>query len=754
MKYLPSSRALSLLAATALATVAAVACSSSDEESGKATACADDKVYFQEQVWTKVLSGSCVSCHSSDGAAKGTRLVLSRAGDARDQNYRAVVALANPKNGTLLLDKPTGRAASHGGGALLDPASPEAGFLKAFLDRQKGQCGQPSQAASLNQRQIRRLTRDEYGNTLRDLLGVEGEHFAAALPADTVADGFDNQAGALQMSTLFVDKARTNAEEVGEKVDLTRVLDCKPKAGAELECVDSMIRSFGSRAFRRPITDAEVGRYRSVYGATQSEGFEQGVRAIVTTMIQSPNFLFRTELGEKAADGWNKLTPYEIASELSYLFWKSMPDAELFDAAKAGTLSEPEVVLAQAKRLLASPKAHASMARFVDQWLELDRLPQAIKDEKTYPGFDDALRNDLHAETVAFFDHVARSPEGTFKELLTANYTYVTGKAASFYGITPGPDGRAPVNDGRLGILTQASILAVAATPSSASPIRRGKLVREKFFCQSIPPPPPGLSAQLAAVDPNLPNRERFTKHSTDKACASCHRLMDPIGFGFEAFDGVGKPVASADVSGEITGTDRTNGRFNGVVELESKLAESSDAQECFARLWVRYAYGIKESDESRALASELAHELGAEGTKLTFLFASLVRADHVFRRRADAGEAAPNPGAPSPAPAPAPGAVLDSGTTQPPSPGGTSPGLDVKVENVEQYEGYQRNVTVTNLAATGVDWSVKLPKSGAIYHSWNTDFTEVSDGWVFVGKSYNKHLDPGQTTTFGFQAK
>lgn len=751
-----TSRLTTSLGVIVLAGAAALAaCSREDEGDDAGLGCADDKQYFESEVWTKVLVGkTCIGCHNADGPAQNTRMVLSSDPADLEKNFETVRAFAKGEGKALLAQKPSGAAGSHGGGTLFAPDSPEAQILAGFVERQSGRCTTLTESSvSLNQRQIRRLTRDEYGNTLRDLLNVEGG-YAAALPADTVADGFDNQAGALQTGTLFVDKLRTNAEAIAKAVEIARVASCTPAQGQEASCAESSIRSFGARAFRRPLTDAEVTRYRGVYDlASSGDGFDGGIRAVVETMLQSPGFLYRTELGTKGTDGFDRLTPWEIASELSYLFWKSMPDQKLFDLAASGDLSKPEVVLEQAARLLEDPRGKQAMARFVEQWLDLERLPQSVKDEATYPGFDEALRKDLREETVAFFDHVARSPEGSLQELLTATYTYPVGKAAAYYGITAGEGGRAATQAGRAGILTHASVLAVQATPGSASPVRRGKLVREKFFCQAIAPPPPGVSAQLAPIAEGTPNRERFTQHSADPACASCHKLMDPVGFGFEGFDGVGKMVQGADVSGEIVATASTNGAFDGVVDLQDKLAKSVDVQDCFARLWIRYAYGIKESDASLALASSMAQTFAGSGTRMRTLLTSLITSDQIFRRVTDADDGVASVPPPSSDPStPPPATGTPDASTPPPS--GTSPGVTADVETVQQGDAYQKNVTVTNTGTTAVEWKVKLAKQGTIFNAWNTDYTEQADGWLFVGKDYNRRLEPGQSTTFGFQAR
>jgi len=733
-----------------------------DGAAAKASAaCPDTQSFFASEVWQGPLSTRCIGCHVAGGPAGGTRMVLSKNPADAQKNYETVAKIASlaDAGGELLVAKPTAKV-PHGGGAVLQEGSDGALVLAAFTDKVKGTCSSSGAAtAQLNGRQIRRLTRDEYGNTVRDLLHVDGD-YASKLPSDPVTGGFDNNAGALTVSTLFADKLRTNAEDIAKAVDLQTIVPCTPAAGKEADCAATFVRTFGERAFRRPLTDAEAARTMALYTQVAAgEGHEAGVRAVVNAALVSPSFLYTTELGETKDGGWDELTPWEIASELSYLFTRSMPDQALFDAARDGSLAKKDVIAAQAARLVALPSSRQAFARFVSQWLDLDKINQAVKDEKTYPNFDAALRTDLVDETVSLYDRVARDEQGSFKDLLTATSTQVTARVAQFYGLPAAPDGQLrPVADGRVGILTHGSILATQATPSSASPVRRGKLVRERFFCMPLAPPPPGVAAQLPPVDPSLPNRARFTEHSKNPACASCHKQMDPIGFGFEGFDGAGKPVANADVSGEILMTQGTDGPFHGVVDLQAKLAASAEVQECFVHQVLRFAYGIDDQGAAADAAKKIAGAFAANGTKLRALLVAFTQEDHFVKRHTDPDVGAPGPGAPPPPPpsqGPPPGSGGGGGDAGAPPPLGNDPNLVVDVKTQSQGgTAYQDDVTLTNKGTQPITWTVTLPKAGTIFNAWNTDYSESNGNFVFVGKDYDRTVSPGQTVTFGFQAK
>ena len=741
--------------------------------------CPDDPQYFKDKIWP-TLAVQCIGCHSSDGLARTSRLGLTRSDDATTTraNFEMVRDLALEKQGSVsvLLLRPSGRYSSgHPGGTLISEGSATYADFQTFVERVSGDGShcrkEPPQtcmagSTTLGPRQLRRLTRLEYDATVRDLFQITSE-WGKSFPPDDVVDGFDGNAAALKVGPLLADKYAGAAEEIAALVakDPGKLAPCAVDGGDA--CAATLVGDVGGRVFRRPLTSGELSRYQNLFKVGAAGGFSEGARIVLAAMLQSPSFLYRSELGVRQNDGTYALTPYEIASELSYLFWGSMPDAELFAAARDGTLSEPGTLLAQAKRLLASPRSRAMLDHFAVQWLDIAGLSQIVKDEMVYPGLTPALREAMRAETLALFDHIARRDDGKLGELLTAPYTFVNDDLAAFYGIAAPPgDGGAGglrrVDVGaahRGGVLTHASVLATQAKPTIPSPIHRGKLVRERFLCQKPAPPPPGLNAQLPPVDPKLSNRERFAAHSKNEPCASCHRLLDPIGFAFEGFDGIGKYVGAADTTGQIVDSPHTDATFDGPLALARILAESTDVQSCFALEWFRYATGLTENQELSCLVEEVGRTFKASGASLPELFVALTKTAHFRMRRGNPDGATTPPG-------------VDGGVVTPPGDGGTppppvqdagtprdagtppSPDIEVARKNDSQWDkGYCDSVTVTNKGTSAVEWVIVLSVEGTINQIWNAVNTGASGQVTFRGVDFNKRLDPGQSGSFGFCA-
>ncbi|MET0593468.1 MAG: DUF1592 domain-containing protein, partial [Polyangiaceae bacterium] len=487
--------------------------------------CPDDSQFFREKIWP-TLSVQCIGCHSTQGLAKTSRLVLATTADddAMRRNFETVRKVALEKQGStsVLVLRPAGRYSSgHPGGALITEGTATYADFATFSERVAGDgtnCGKEpprscTGAANLGPRQLRRLTRREYDNTVRDLFGIAST-WGAAFPPDDVVDGFDGNAAALRVGSLLADKYAVAAEEIATAVlqDPAKLASCA-SAGNET-CATTIITDTGARIFRRPLASGENSRYQTRYRAGAADGFGEGVKMVLAAMLQSPAFLYRTEIGVRQSDGTYALTPYEIASELSYLFWGTLPAAELLAAARDGSLGDPTTIAAQAKRLFDSPKSRAMLDHFAAQWLDVDRLGQLVKDEIVYPGFGTALRASMRAETLAFFDYVVRGGTGKLPELFTAPYSFLNDDLAKFYGVASSGSGselrKVDVSAGhRGGVLTHGSILATQAKPTTMSPIHRGKLVRERLLCQPLPPPPPGVVAQPPPLDPSLTARDR-----------------------------------------------------------------------------------------------------------------------------------------------------------------------------------------------------------------------------------------------------
>jgi hypothetical protein len=437
-----------------------------------------------------------------------------------------------------------------------------------------------------------------------------------------------------------------------------------------------------------------------------------------------------------------------------------MPDAELMTAADQGALETDAQIEAQAKRLLQDPRSDAIIERFVTSWLELDRLDSAPKDPMTYPEWNEQLRNSLRTETLTFVKHVVRKGEGTLPELLDAAYTFVNAELATYYGVSAPavPAGEfGMVNlagTNRAGILTHASMLATHGKPAGSSPIHRGKLVRERLLCQPLPPPPPGIVAQPPPVDLTKSTRERYSTHATESLCRSCHELVDPIGFAFEHFDGIGRYRADEnglpiDATGEILSTSATNSKFDDAPALASILANSPDVQECYARQWIRYGYGLLDEGPLSCLSDGVATDFQSGNLKVLDLLVSLTKTPHFLERRADPidpGTIDPSGGTGGMGGA---GGAGGSGG----SPGPISPIAFTTTVDSDWGAGYQLSVQVTNIGSEKITWTVAFKVEGTIATLWDASSAESNGVTTFKGTQWNGTLDPGQSASFGFVA-
>lgn len=492
---------------------------------------------------------------------------------------------------------------------------------------------------------IRRMTRFEYDRTVHDLLGDEARPARGFAPEEQ-AYGFDNNATALVVSGLLGEQYLAAAEQLAAAADLARLLPCDPVADGELACAARFVKSFGKRAYRRPLDDEQLGSLLEVFRAARADAsFEVAIRAVVSAMLQSPYFLYRVELGAPAAAGATTTTldGWEMASRLSYFLWGTMPDDALFEAAANDELATPAQIEAQARRMLKDPRARAVVADFHDQLFDLpalDTIPKAA------PDFDDVIRADLKAETRLFLDDVFWN-DGRFEALFTAPWTYVSEPLARFYGVAGAPaSGFAKVAvdpERRGGVLTQGSFLAIHARADQSSPIHRGKFVREKLLCQPIPPPPNDVQINAPAVDPETSTRQRFEQHEKDPVCAGCHHLMDPIGFGFEHYDPTGRwrdvdGKTAIDASGRILDSLDANGAFDGALQLQERLRRSGQVRSCVVTQWFRYGYGRGETTVDRCTIAGLDAAFAKAGYDLRELLVALTQTPAFRLRRVDGG--------------------------------------------------------------------------------------------------------------------
>ncbi len=490
---------------------------------------------------------------------------------------------------------------------------------------------------------VRRLTRDEYENTIVELASdtsKPGKNF----PPEARALGFNNIADAQTVTAVLAEAYQTAASGIAERATAkgSTLLGCSETDAA---CVDGFIQRFGSRAYRRPIAVDEAARLRKVYDwGTKNTTALDGVRMVIEVLMQSPDFLYRPELGAgAAASGVVHLSSYEMATRLSYLFRGSMPDQPLLDAAAADQLKTPEQVLAQAQRLLADVRARDTFKSFHRQWLDLDAVAGIERDPKLYAGFTDAIPALLQQETEAFIDHVIFEDGGKLSTLLTAPYTMANNALATFYGLAaPAGEAFAVVQTDpaqRKGLLTQGSLLALQSKPLQTSPVHRGKFVRESLLCQFLPPPPANLVITPPELNPSLTTRQRFGQHSADPSCAGCHQQMDPLGLGFEHFDAVGRwrqtennlPI---DATGKLVLTD-VDSDFDGAAALADKLASSEQVADCMLKEWARFSFGRSETVEDACTLEHTKAKFKEAGHDIKQLVLALTQTDAFLYRKA-----------------------------------------------------------------------------------------------------------------------
>lgn len=458
---------------------------------------------------------------------------------------------------------------------------------------------------------VRRLTHVEYNNTVADLLGDRSAP-ADDFSADIAQNGFTNNAAALTVSPALVEQYMSAAEQLSRAatVDLVALLGCDPMSAGEQACVEAFIADFGERAWRRPLSDAERTRLLGVF-TTAREEFELDVaiQLVLQVVLQSPQFIYMLEPAPPGAAPGSvvPLDAWQLATRLSYFLLGSTPDSGLMAAAKAGELSTPEQVAAEARRLLTLGRARERIGLFFTEWLYLRNVDRMQKDPTLFPDYDLTLGPLLRQQVELFAQSVILDQQGSAVDLLTAPYSFISPELAPIYGVAPPADpGFTRVDldpSRRAGLLTHAGLLASLAKADQTDPVHRGKFVRERLLCETVPPPPPNANITPPPITPGSTTRERFAQHQADPVCASCHALMDPIGLGFEHYDALGQwrdldsglPVVA---TGEIEGSD-VAGTFDGALELVNKLAQSRQVMDCLAETWFRFALGrsIAEGD-------------------------------------------------------------------------------------------------------------------------------------------------------------
>jgi hypothetical protein len=430
---------------------------------------------------------------------------------------------------------------------------------------------------------LRRLTNAEYDASVQALFGTKQTPAASTFAADSTQSGYslnEGQVVASQMAKSLDTAAIALVTEARGNGTLASLSPCADPVNGGAACAMTFINTFGAQVYRRPVQSDEASNLATVYqaavtGDTGSSPYNDGIDLITRAMLQSPGFLYVTELGPNppSMDSTVTLTPYELASTMSYLLTAAPPDSELMQAAAAGNLSSPDDLEAQARRLLAnSPGAPTRLVRLVREWLGIDSIGQIAKDMNWYPDFMSlnaaAVMDD---ETTSFINEVLQNQSGTVGELLTAPYTIISPTSAvtssaissyysKFYGVT-GSSGEVSLagakGGARIGILNQGAFSSVYAHASTSAPILRGVAVMRRIACIAVPdpstlnitvPPPPAPDASNPET-----TRALFDVHGTTPMCNTCHSMIDAFGFTFEGYDGMGEyRTIAADSKGQV----------------------------------------------------------------------------------------------------------------------------------------------------------------------------------------------------------
>jgi len=500
--------------------------------------------------------------------------------------------------------------------------------------------------AKLPAARIWRLTGREYLASARELLGLEAPP-DIELEVDPIVDGYKNNANALSVSTRFAGQLQKAGETLATPglAQFPRYSGCDASAVADETCVQKFIQNFGTRAFRRPVTSEETAAYLDVYRAgVLDDNAAGGVRLVVQTLLQSPHFLYRSELGTAQPDNSSaivRLNGYELASELSYSLWGTPPDDKLLAAAASGALTSTAELESQGRRLLADPRARSLVSDFASQWLALQDPSAPLRDPVKFPEFA-AVKTDMFAEFTQLSQELFLGAGATLGAVFSSKSTFVTKSLADYYGLPAVAAGDALqstplLGTPRSGLLTSGALIASWSRDLDTAPMSRGRRILDRVLCQALPPPPAALDVPAVPQLVNATTRERYAIHAQNPLCTGCHATLDGVAFALENFDSVGryrstengKPI---DASGQIQNGGDVDGTFSNMAELASRLSRSATARGCLARQYVRFAAGTGTAGDE-CLIQGLVDAAAKRGDAPTELMVALITSDF-FRAR------------------------------------------------------------------------------------------------------------------------
>lgn len=499
---------------------------------------------------------------------------------------------------------------------------------------------------------IRRLTKVEYGNTLHDLFGV-GPAIADALPDEVFGAGYLNTLSPLQteqylaIANEVLDQVLASGGVPPTKVQ-KRLFGETPGTGTdEREEARKVARSLARNGYRRPPSEAELDVLLRVFDlARENElAYQDALRLMLKAVLVSPQFLFITPAMEPESDqSIIPLDDFQLASRLSYLLWATMPDAELSSLADRGSLHEPVVLRAQIQRLLEDRRSRALFDGFGAQWLGLGSLESKTFDTDKFPQMTAAMRSAMYDEARLFFECIV-SENRSLVDFVDCDYTFLNGTIATLYGLdkeVTGPQWRKVklTDSNRGGILGMPGILATTSFPSRTSPVKRGVWVLEQVLGEHVPPPPPNVPAldkQDKKTVADLTLRQRTELHQTDAVCANCHKILDPIGFGLENFDAIGRWRDQDDAGGAIdaSGELPDGKRFASPKELKAIIAaRSNDLARNLTEKLLAYALCRQLEGYDEIVVDNMMDTIATDGYRMRTLITEIVTSYPFTHRR------------------------------------------------------------------------------------------------------------------------
>ena len=498
---------------------------------------------------------------------------------------------------------------------------------------------------------IRRLTKTEYANTLHDLYGVDPA-IADSLPEEVVGEGFLNSISPLQ-SELFLGIANKVIEQVVAPKDKAptaiqkRLFGQPHTQGADLRKEARRVgRSLAREAYRRPPSDAELDVLVDVYDLARNNELNHpaALGLMLKAVLVSPQFLFITPAKKTESDEpIVLLDDHQLASRLSYLLWSAPPDAELAALADKGEMHKPEVLRTQVERLLKHARSRALFDGFGAQWLRLSELGRQVFDPEMFPQMTPLLRKSMTEEARLFFESIVRENQSVVR-FVDSDYTFLNEPLAKVYGLeqsVPGPKMRRVklTNPNRGGILGMPATLATTSFPNRTSPVRRGVWVLEQILGDRIPPPPPDvpeLAEQNHKEVKGLTQRQRTELHQSEATCANCHKVLDPIGFGLENFDAIGRWREKNDVGVAIDSAGKLpDGKgFTTPAELKGLLAQrEADLARNLTERLMAYALGRQLEGYDDVVIDQLMVKIAADNYRVRTIITEVITS-YLFTHR------------------------------------------------------------------------------------------------------------------------